>query len=97
MVSAGTGEWNSTNRAEWRGKQRQFFMAIFADMKFSRIRDERAADVTDWGEDYIKQRIKKLLDASHLKPQISVYNQQVEIGESRFSVDNGCDSTETIR
>jgi hypothetical protein len=54
MVVTRTYEWDSADRAERRVDKWQAFTTPLADMEFTGVRYERAADMTERWEDKIK-------------------------------------------
>lgn len=67
------------------------------DMECIGVRDKRMAEVTEGRKKNVKQRIEVLPDGSHLKTEVGVYNQYMEIGKTRLSIDNRGYPAEPVR
>lgn len=72
-------------------------MADRADMDCVGIRDKGVANVTDRGKKNVKQSVEDLLDGNHLKTQVGVYYQYMNIGKAWFSIDNCGYPAEPVR
>lgn len=97
VIETRSGKRNSANRAERRHNKRQTIMADCADMDGIGIRDKRVAHVADGWEKDVKQGIEELLDGNHLKTQIGVYYQYMNIGKAWFPINNCGYSAEPVR